>query len=269
MLVGSALLVYVAGTTSWPLAFACAGVLMLLVALSNARVLPRPAADRASSSRASGAAFIEAYRSYFQQPQAALVLAFMLFYRLGDIMMFAMAKPLLKDIGIDTAQRGVLNGVGIVASVLGSLAGGALIARHGLRRCLIPMTYLQSLAIPLYIVLAVAQPGLTLVTLIVVLEQLAAGVGAAGSAVFLMQRTHSSFSASHFAFATAVVSIGSTLSGFVSGPLDQALGHPLFFTLAFIASWPSLLLAHLVPKGSVLQAEPAPVEQAEGAAPGR
>lgn len=257
MIVGSAVLVYLAGKTSWPLAFACAGGLMLLVALTNARVLPRPASDRSARSEARGAAFLAAYRSFFQQPQAALVLAFMLFYRLGDIMMFAMAKPLLKDIGIDTAQRGVLNGVGIVASVLGSLAGGALIAQHGLTRCLVPMTYLQSLAIPLYVVLAVAQPGLAIVTLIVVLEQLAAGVGAAGSAVFLMQRTSSSFSASHFAFATAVVSIGSTLSGYLSGPLDQALGHPLFFTLAFVASWPSLVLAHRVPKVAVESRPPA------------
>jgi MFS transporter, PAT family, beta-lactamase induction signal transducer AmpG len=256
MIVGSAALVYLAGKTSWPLAFGCAGALMLLVAVANARVLPRPAADR-SVATARGAAFMAAYRSFFRQPQAALVLAFMLFYRLGDIMMFAMAKPLLKDIGIDTAQRGVLNGVGILASVLGSLAGGALIARHGLGRCLVPMTYLQSLAIPLYVILAVAQPGLALVAVIVVLEQLAAGVGAAGSAVFLMQRTSRSFSASHFAFATAVVSIGSTLSGYVSGPLDQALGHPLFFLLAFVASWPSLVLAHRVPKEAV-EAPPQP-----------
>ncbi|MEY4550429.1 MAG: hypothetical protein RL685_6624 [Pseudomonadota bacterium] len=251
MIVGSAVLVYLAGKTSWPLAFGCAGVLMLLVALINLRALPRPSADRAVAAGARGAAFVAAFRSFLQQPQAALVLAFMLFYRLGDIMMFAMSKPLLKDIGIETAQRGVLNGAGILASVLGSLAGGALIARHGLSRCLVPMTYLQSLAIPLYILLAVAPPSLPLVVAVVVLEQLAAGIGAAGSAVFLMQRTNSSFSASHFAFATAVVSIGSTISGYVSGPLNQALGHPAFFALAFVASWPSVVLAHRVPKAAV------------------
>jgi PAT family beta-lactamase induction signal transducer AmpG len=66
--------------------------------------------------------------------------------------------------------------------------------------------------------------------------------------VFLMQIAHPSFSASHFAFATAVVSLGSSLSGYISGPLDEALGHPVFFTLAFVASWPSLVLVHWVPK---------------------
>jgi PAT family beta-lactamase induction signal transducer AmpG len=251
MIVGSSVLVIVAAKTSWSVAFGCAGALMLLVAVLNSRVLPHPV-DRRNLAGGSGAAFFRAYRSFFTQPHAALVLAFMLSYRLGDIMMFAMSKPLLNDIGVGTAARGILNGAGIFVSVAGSIAGGALIARHGLTRCLVPMTYVQSLAIPLYVVLAVAKPSLPVVSAIVLVEQLASGIGTAGSAVFLMQRTSQRYTASHFAFATAIVSIGSTLSGFISGPLDEALGHPAFFTLAFIASWPSLLLAHRVPKDSPL-----------------
>ncbi|MEO8184960.1 MAG: MFS transporter [Deltaproteobacteria bacterium] len=245
--VGSSLLVYLASQTSWALAFACAGGLMLCVALLNARVLPYPA-ELQSTAGASRAAFLTAYRSFFTQPHAGRVLAFMLFYRLGDIMMFAMSKPLLRDIGVGTGTRGVLNGVGILVSILGSIVGGGLIARRGLGRCLIPMTYLQSLAIPLYVVLAALRPGLPGVSAIVLLEQFASGLGTAAHAVFLMQRTSRSFSASHFAFATAIVSVGSSLSGYISGPLDEALGHTAFFTLAFIASWPSLLLVHWVPK---------------------
>lgn len=252
-IVGSSVLVVLAGRTSWTLAFASAGALMLLVAVLNARLLPHPAEPRRAAGQDRNA-FAMAYRSFLRQPQAGRVLAFLFFYRLGDIMMFAMAKPLLKEIGVGTTERGVLNGAGIVISVLGSLAGGALLARQGLARWLVPMTYLQSFAIPLYIVLAAARPGLPLISAIVLLEQLASGIGAAAHAVFLMQRTSRSFTASHFAFATAVVSVGSTLSGFASGPLDEALGHPAFFTLAFVASWPSLVLAHFVPKAAVPKA---------------
>jgi PAT family beta-lactamase induction signal transducer AmpG len=269
-IVGASLLVYLAGRTSWALAFACAGALMLLVALLNARVLPHPL-EQHSPASSSRAAFLTAYRSFFTQPHAVRVLAFMLFYRLGDIMMFAMSKPLLNDIGIGTAERGILNGAGILVSVSGSIAGGALLARHGLLRCLVPMTYLQSLAIPLYVVLAAVRPGLPGVSVIVLLEQLAAGFGASAHAVFLMQRTSRSFSASHFAFATAVVSLGSSLSGYASGPLDEALGHTVFFCLAFVASWPSLLLAHWVPKDvprdSSAGESPEPASAAAGAVP--
>jgi PAT family beta-lactamase induction signal transducer AmpG len=73
-------------------------------------------------------------------------------------------------------------------------------------------------------------------------------MGNSAHIVFLIQRCRGVFSASHYAFATAVVSLGSTLSGYASGPLNQHFGHPIFFTLAFVASWPALVLVWFVPK---------------------
>ena len=262
MFAGSLGLVYLAGRTNWFWGFGAAGALMLLVAAINAAAMPRP--DRpAPPGLAPGdggrgpsrwGAFLASYRSFLGQPQAALVLSFMLFYKLGDIMMFAMSKPLLRDIGIDTSHRAYLNGVGTGAFIVGSVLGGAAIARRGLVRCLIPMTFLQNLAIPLYIVMAVTRPRFYAVVPFIVAEQFAAGIGAAAHVVFLMQRCRAAFSASHYAFATAIVSVASTFSGAISGPLNERLGHPLFFTVAFIASWPSLVLVLLVPKTSIEKA---------------
>jgi MFS transporter, PAT family, beta-lactamase induction signal transducer AmpG len=82
----------------------------------------------------------------------------------------------------------------------------------------------------------------------------------AGATVFLMQRCRRAFSASHFAMATSVVSLASTFSGYASGPLNERLGHPLFFTVAFLASIPSLVLVLLVPKTSI---EGEPIGQPE------
>ena len=150
----------------------------------------------------------------------------MLFYRLGDIMMFAMSKPLLRDLGVDTAHRGLLNGLGTGASILGVVLGGAFVARRGLERALVPLIYVQNLGIPLYIGMAVWKPHLPAITAIVLVEQLVGGFGMAGATVFLMQRCRRAFSASHFAMATSVVSLASTFSGYASGPLNERLGTP-------------------------------------------
>ncbi len=226
---------------------------MVVTSLLNAWVMPHPpeirtpeAAPSAHPHRAR--AFLAAFRSFLAQPQAALVLIFLLCYRLGDIMMFNMSKPLLKDLGVDTAHRGVLNGLGMVASIAGLVLGGAFITRRGLERSLVPLVYIQNLGIPLYIAMAVFRPHLPGITAIVLLEQLVAAFGAAGATVFQMQRCRRAFSASHFAITTSVVSLGSTVAGAISGPLNDRLGHPLFFTAAFVASIPSLVLVLLVPK---------------------
>jgi PAT family beta-lactamase induction signal transducer AmpG len=96
--------------------------------------------------------------------------------------------------------------------------------------------------------MAVFAPPFPVVIAIVVVEQFASGIGNASHVVFLMRRSRAIFSASHFAFATAIVSLGSTLSGYLSGPLNTKVGHPWFFTCAFLASFPSLILVWFVPR---------------------
>lgn len=266
MWLGRSPLVVLAGVTSWTLGFGAAGVVMLIVAGVNALLMPHASEHHATDGpareaegdrpvKSKGAAFFEAYRSFIAQPQAVLVLSFMFMLRLGDIMMFAMSSPLLNDIGIGTAKRGLLSTASMFSFIVSSLIGGAWIARRGLERTLIPMTFIQNLAIPLYIGIAVFKPGVWGVLPVIVAEQFANGIGNAGYTVFLMQRCRSAFSAAHYAFATALVSVASTLSGFASGPLNDALGHPLFFALTFVISWPSLILVFFVPKTPI---EPGP-----------
>jgi PAT family beta-lactamase induction signal transducer AmpG len=251
-IVGSGALVYLAGTKGWLWGFGAAGAIMIVVGLVNSIVTPHPPETdvrvATPGAHAGARAYLKAFGTFLAQPSAALVLSFLLLYRLGDIMMFSMSKPLLRDLGVDTAHRAVLNTYGITASILGVIAGGAFVARRGLERSLVPLIYIQNFGIPLYIGMAVWKPHLPGITAIVLAEQFVGGLGMAGASVFLMQRCRRAFSASHFAMATSVVALGATIFGLLSGPLNSRLGHPLFFTVAFLASIPSLVLVLLVPK---------------------
>jgi PAT family beta-lactamase induction signal transducer AmpG len=259
MLVGSGALVYLADRAGWKVSFSACGLLMIVVGLVNAVVLPHPPGDnvrdrrreRAAGTQMTAAAFGAAFKSFLTQPQAGRVVSFMFLYRLGDIMMGAMSKPMLRDIGVDLKSRALLNTIGIISFIGASLLGGGIIARRGFPRCFVPMTYIQNLTILLYVVLAAVAPPFPVVLAIVVTEQFASGIGNAAHVVFLMRRSRSAFSASHYAFATAVVSLGSTVSGFLSGPLDTKVGHVWFFTCAFLASVPGLILVMFVPRGDV------------------
>jgi len=74
--------------------------------------------------------------------------------------------------------------------------------------------------------------------------------------VFLIQRCRGTFSASHYGFVTALVALMGTLSGFAAGWLDTKLGHPWFFTLCFVASWPGLILVWIVPRKPIEAEQP-------------
>jgi PAT family beta-lactamase induction signal transducer AmpG len=253
-IVGSSFLVVLAARKGWHVGFSAAGVLMLLTAVTNFWVMPRPPEQKATGATphaggvAKARAFGEAYKTFLTQPNAALVLAFLVFYRVGDIMMFGMAKFFLRDIGVDTAHRGVLNGFSIGASILGAIIGGAIISRKGLAKCLTPMAFLQNMAIPLYFGLAIFKPKFAGIVPIVLIEQFVAGVGQTAFSVFQMQRCRADFSAAHFAFITAIVGGVATLSGIFAGPLSTWVGWPAFFAICFLASVPSLVMVFFVPK---------------------
>jgi PAT family beta-lactamase induction signal transducer AmpG len=249
LLVGKGGLVWLAGAVSWRACFLAAGGLLLGLAALHAAWLPaeekRPEARAQSVDRL----YLEAFRTFVAQPGALLSTAFILVYRGGDALLFAMSAPLLQRLGLDTATRAAVSGVaGTIAGIAGSVVGGVLIARFGLRRTLTPIALLQSLALLIYLALAVTRPTLPWIVAAVVSEQLIAGVGSAAFVIFLMRRCAGAYKASHFALATALMSVATTAFGASSGLLAERLGFPSFFALAYVVSIPGVLLSLSVPK---------------------
>ncbi|WP_437561100.1 MFS transporter [Sorangium sp. So ce542] len=268
-LLAGALLVAFAGWASFGASFAVAAAALALLAGVHAMGLPRPAAAPAPVAPAPGASpyrhappapgaaapgaaglrrYVEPFRAFLRQPRIASSLAFILCYRAGDALMFAMSSPLLKDLGLDTAARGNVAGVGTVASIAGSTLGGVLIKRWGLARTIFPIALLQSLAILLYVALAWLRPALPWIVALVTLEQLAAGIGTAVLVVFLMRRCVDGYKSSHFAIGSALMSVSATFAGSVSGYLAASVGFTAFFAIAFAASIPGVVLSRWVPR---------------------
>jgi PAT family beta-lactamase induction signal transducer AmpG len=236
-------LVAIAGWTSWRNSFLAAGVTLALLTVVHAVLLPDPRRDPASRPR-----FFEAFRAFLKMRQLALVLAFVVLYRAGDALMFAMNSPLLKSLELDTAARGLVGGVaGTVASICGSMLGGVIIARYSLRRTIFPIALAQSLAILLYVALAWLRPPLPGIIAIVLMEQFVAGIGTAAFVVVLMRRCAGTYKASHFAILSALMSFAATGFGSVSGYVALAIGFPAFFMLAYVMSIPGVILSRYVP----------------------
>jgi PAT family beta-lactamase induction signal transducer AmpG len=238
-----------AGVPHWSLAFGLAGALMILTGLVNALVLPR--VDEPHATRAGGARepFWATYRAFFAQPGVALVLAFALTYRLGDTMTSTMSPVLLRELGVTLEERGLLRSVSLTSTIGGSVVAGWLLARGGLERWIRPFTWVM--AVPWYLAVAALKPPLWGIGLAIVLEQLSGSLAGTAATVFLMRRCRRSFSASHYAFFTALVSLGSTMSGGFSGHLYELVGRVPYFALTLVASAPALWLVTRIPLAAV------------------
>lgn len=197
--------------------------------------------------------YARAFVQFLQMRQVGTILAFVILFRTGESFLQKMKWPFLDEvIGITTAEYGIANGtVGVAASFAATMLGGALIARHGLRRWLWPFLFAQNGLNLLYVALASSDAlqagGLPVVTVIIACEEFGAGLGTAVFMVYLMRLCHPDHKAAHFAILTALMSVTFTIAGSASGFLAQVIGFTGYFAFTFLASIPMMLLATRVP----------------------
>jgi PAT family beta-lactamase induction signal transducer AmpG len=91
--------------------------------------------------------------------------------------------------------------------------------------------------------------GLFLVGAIFFIEKLGWGFGAVGHMIYMMQQiAPGPYRTAHYAFATGIgLSLCMTLTGMVSGYLQQSVGYTTYFVLVLCAAVPSILFSVLAP----------------------
>jgi PAT family beta-lactamase induction signal transducer AmpG len=264
MIAGQGGLVYLAGhlaeTTgqvvlAWQVVLGLLGLTFLLLFAWHRWVLPRPAEDRpAAQGAALWPAFVETFTSFFRRRDIALVLAFLLLFRLGEAQLVKLLAPFLLDaraqggLGISTAQLGIAYGTfGVAALTLGGLLGGLTISRFGLKRCLWPMVAAIHTPNLLYVALALWQPdSLALVTAAVAAEQLGYGFGFAAYLMFMIHVADGEHKTAHYALCTGFMALGMMLPGMASGWLQQQMGYTTFFVWVCVATLPSVAVAAML-----------------------
>lgn len=211
--------------------------------------------------------FVEFFGRLGVQRAIAVVL-FILLYKLGDNLTAKMAIPFLGDQGLgfsDTDIGAIRQGLGLVATIVGTLAGGAALSQLGINRSLWIFGGLQALSNLGYLILAIVGKNYLVMVLAINVENFCAGLGTAGFVAFLMSLCNARFSATQFALLSSLMAVGRDLiAGPASGEIAQRLqqfvqsnpgiaatpalggatqqGWPLFFGITLLAALPGLML---------------------------
>ncbi|MBF0492185.1 MAG: MFS transporter [Deltaproteobacteria bacterium] len=270
MILGSSIPLVIAERVNWFWAFMSCAVLYGICFLYNLFFLPRDThltlapnnieiCDSLREEAKIQKYFQEygrAFLTYLEQKKIILIISFVIIYKLGDAMLFAMNTPFLLDLGITKEQLGWIGGtLGKIGSIAGSLAGGWWVSRIGLKKGLWQSALFMNFTILVYGVLALAKMHLWEVAAIHFLEQFAAGIGATAFVIFQMRTCSKEFKASHYAISTSLIAFGPMISGPIGGYLSEwlihkdglHLGYAYYFLFCFLASLPGLALIHFLP----------------------
>jgi PAT family beta-lactamase induction signal transducer AmpG len=122
-----------------------------------------------------------------------------------------MAVPFLKTLFDDGTIGTVRQGIGLVATIVGTLTGGAILSKIGVNRSLWVFGFLQAISNIGYYAISIAGKNDLVLLAAINVENFCSGLGTAGFLGFLMVLCNPSFSATQFALLSSLFAVGRDL----------------------------------------------------------
>lgn len=243
LLVTGSLALILADRLPWQLVYLLLAGLMALSLLYTLWA-PEPAIDRPPSTLLN--AIVLPFQEFFQRSgwgRGVLILVFIVLYKLGDAFVNTMATPFLLQTGFTQADIGAIQGgMGLLATIVGALAGGAILSQIGIYRSLWIFGGLQAISNAMYFALAAVGQNYPLMVVAINVENFCAGLGTAAFVAFLMSLCNPLFSATQFALLSSLMAVSRDILVAPAGEMVKLTGWPSFFLLTLVAAVPGLVL---------------------------
>jgi MFS transporter, PAT family, beta-lactamase induction signal transducer AmpG len=237
MIVAGGVLVAASARIGWTAVFLAGAVLYALAAALSA------ALPEARGPRDPQESWIEPLRELLARPEILVAGLFVLTFKLGDLALIPMVKPFWVDSGYSVEQIGwVQTTLGVGASIVGAVLGGAVIRLLGAFTSLWALGLVQALSNLTYWAAAASGAPVPLMYTAAIVEQFTGGLGTAAFLTFLMTLSSRKYAATQFALLTALYRVGGIGAQSVSGILAERMGYAGYFLMTFVLALPAFAL---------------------------
>ena len=205
--------------------------------------------------------FLDTWIDFFRKEKIWGMLMFVFLYRSSEGLLliegplFIQAPLEEGGLGLSLKEKGLIDGtISTGVSLAGGLAGGAFLARYGLRRStLVFMALCLNVPHLTYVYLSqVVTPetplSLWTIGFMVTIEKFGYSFGFVANMLYMMQQiSPGKYHMTHYAYCTALMNLVLVPTQMISGPLADHLGYRVFFIVVMFAAIPSILAAWLAP----------------------
>jgi PAT family beta-lactamase induction signal transducer AmpG len=187
--------------------------------------------------------FLDFFRRY--KELALVILLMVAVYRISDIAMGVMANPFYLDfMGFSKTQVADVTKIfGFFMTIAGSLVGGVMVVRYGVRRILLLGAIMTAATNLLFVVLAQYPPNIITLAAVVSADNLSGGIANVALIAWLSSMTSASFTATQYALFSSLMTLPGKFLGGFSGIVVAGFGYAEFFLVAGIMGVPAILLA--------------------------
>jgi PAT family beta-lactamase induction signal transducer AmpG len=191
-------------------------------------------------------AVIEPLRDFLSRRGTLLILAFVALFKLGEAMAGIMTPPLYRALGFSREAIAATGWFSLGGTLAGTALGGWLVARVGTGRALLRTGWAQTMAMAMYLLLALSAGQQQLLYATVTTEAFAQGTADAAFITYLSGLCSREFTATHYALLSSLAAVAIHTIGGASGALAARVGWVAFYALCMVAAMPSMGLMLLL-----------------------
>jgi MFS transporter, PAT family, beta-lactamase induction signal transducer AmpG len=232
------------GVIGWHAALLGVAALMALGLVVTLLAPEPPPAPRRVQAGGLGArlahAVIEPLRDFMTRRGAGLILAFVALFKLGEAMAGIMTAPFYRALGFSREAIAATGWFSLGGTLAGIALGGWLVARIGTGRALLRTGWAQTIAMAMYLLLAVSAGEHHVLYATVTTEAFAQGMADAAFITYLSSLCSREFTATHYALLSSLAAIAVHTIGGASGVLAAQVGWVEFYALCMFAALPSM-----------------------------
>ncbi len=241
LLVSGALALILSDHLPWKSVYRLMGLLMAGCAVFTLAA-PEPR-ETFQPPRSLREAVIDPLTSYFRRDGAVAMLVFIMVYKLGDALAGVMTTPFLLELGFTRTDVGAVNkAFGLISTIVGTLAGGAIVAQIGVNRSLWVFGFLQAVSNLSFTLLALVGKHYPLMVASIGVENVCGGMGNAAFIAFMMSLCDKRYTATQYALLTSFMAVTRILSGVPAGFMAHEMGWAMFYGATVLGAVPGILL---------------------------
>lgn len=248
MITTGALAFFLADRMSWNMVYVILALLMI-IGIAGTFAAHEPVLSEAPP-RTLVEAVVLPFADFFHRIgvwRALLVLLFIVAYKYSDSLAGSMTTPFLLQAGFSQSEVGaVFLGVGVIATIVGVVAAGAVMGKWGINRSLWIFVVFQGLSNLTYYGLSLSEKNHALMVSAIITENFGLGLVTGGMTAYLMSMCNKRFTATQFALLSSLMAASRDILVAPAGEIAKSLGWPGFFLLTVAMAVPPLLLLHFI-----------------------
>lgn len=186
---------------------------------------------------------IDPFKDFLLRDGALIILMAVIFFKLGDAMLGVVSMPFYLELGYTKEQIAiVVKGFGLIATILGTYAGGYVVYRLGHFRGLIITGVIQTFTHVAFIWLNHQNADFNALLVAITIENLGGGMGSSAVIAYLSILCNKKYSATQYALLSSCATFFNNSVTIYGGKLVQLLGWDNFFILTILLALPGIAL---------------------------